>query len=493
MRHIYAAMAVFCVFLYGCKADVGNDGAKTPLERAIVHLKAGEAYNNADDNYKAMEEFLEAEKWSMDSKSDVLKGFIYRNKGQVYKARLDYTNALNMFTLAAEYYISGNRKEELMLTYEQMAAIYSSTKNFEEAILYYNKAKAVAMWLRDRDTTAGESKYNKFILNFSTAVSGVYFTKLNSSGEALEQLQQAYLMYNNGKENEEDYLLLACVYLDAGKVETAREYVQKYKGWKKNLSGSEMAGLLSLQSSIEKRAGDFKTALLYREQYDSVMDSLNFMENNNSIREMEQRYWQRQLQIENSGIRHRSRYVTIIYILSLSIIGVLFYILVSAYNRRMKQKNSQLAEYASAIESKNNLLSQLDVHIEKEKKLKELLENRFSEVRELVSTYYEFGNSKKLQKKVDDLLKLQLSGDNFQVMEEVVNAKNNNVIRKIREKYPNLKEDNIKLLNLIYAGFSAQEISVILNDTPQNIYVRKSRLKKTISELISSDAEMNFS
>ena len=90
-------------------------------------------------------------------------------------------------------------------------------------------------------------------------------------------------------------------------------------------------------------------------------------------------------------------------------------------------------------------------------------------------------------------MKLQLSGDNFEVMEQVVNAKNNDVIRKVREKYPNLKEDNLKLLNLIYAGFSAQEISVILNDTPQNIYVRKSRLKKTIQELILSDPQMNFS
>ncbi|MEG2848991.1 MAG: hypothetical protein RR880_02015, partial [Bacteroidales bacterium] len=102
------------------------------------------------------------------------------------------------------------------------------------------------------------------------------------------------------------------------------------------------------------------------------------------------------------------------------------------------------------------------------------------------------GNSKKLQKKVDDLLKLQLSGDNFEVIEEVVNAKNNNAIKKVRELYPNLKEDNIKLLNLIYAGFSAQEISVILNDTPQNIYVRKSRLKKCLSSLIALDSEMNF-
>ena len=170
----------------------------------------------------------------------------------------------------------------------------------------------------------------------------------------------------------------------------------------------------------------------------------------------------------------------------------------------MNEKNILLAQYADNIESlgtrvataensKENLLSQLDVQKAKEKELKELLENRFAEVRELVRTYYESGNSKKLHKKVDDLMKLQLSGDNFEVMEQVVNAKNNDVIKKVREMFPNLKEDNIKLLNLIYAGFSAQEISVILNDTPQNIYVRKSRLKKSLQSLIADDPQMNFS
>ncbi|MBO5405957.1 MAG: hypothetical protein J6A27_00385, partial [Bacteroidales bacterium] len=147
---------------------------------------------------------------------------------------------------------------------------------------------------------------------------------------------------------------------------------------------------------------------------------------------------------------------------------------------------------SSAESSRENLLNQLDVHKAKEKELKDLLENRFAEVRELVRTYYEFGNSKKLQKKVDDLLKLQLSGDNFEVMEQVVNAKNNDVIKKVRERYPAMKDENLKLLNLIYAGFSAQEISVILNDTPQNIYVRKSRLKKSLQELIQEDPQLNF-
>ena len=83
--------------------------------------------------------------------------------------------------------------------------------------------------------------------------------------------------------------------------------------------------------------------------------------------------------------------------------------------RVLRLKNEQLAQYADEVDSlgtrvssaesvRENLLTQLDVHKAKEKELKELLENRFSEVRELLRTYYEFGNSKKLQKTILRLL-----------------------------------------------------------------------------------------
>ena len=80
----------------------------------------------------------------------------------------------------------------------------------------------------------------------------------------------------------------------------------------------------------------------------------------------------------------------------------------------------------------------------------------------------------------------------FAIIEDVVNAKNNNVMAKIRAAFPSISEDNFKLLNLIYAGFSPQEISVIINDTPQNIYVRKSRLKRKIAPVVEKDPEMDF-
>ena len=493
-----------------------SENGNTTLERAIYHFKMGEIYNSSEDSYKAMEEFLEAEQLCLDVNNDELKAKIYWYKGTIYFSRLDYTNALNMFMLAAEYFNSYGAKSDLMYTYREIAKLHTKTSNLEEAIIYYNKAKAIAMESRDAELAAKKgnflpdtlnihARYNKLILDFSSAISGIYFNKLNSSGEALEKLEAEYAKYNGGEAPKSDYLLLSCIYLDKGDIYLAKSYAAKYKSWKgAELKGSEQAGFLLHLSEIERGANDYKAALEYREAYDSVMDSISNAQRNNSVREMEQQFWQKQLEAENESIKLKNRYMVTLYTAILLIVIVIAVGVIIWFRKRVAAKNEQIEEFIAAVDdlgakvsdveqSKDNLIGQLDTHIEREKVLKELLESRFTEVRELVRTYYEFGNSKRLQKKVEDLLKLQLSGDNFETIESVVNAKNNNVMKKVREQFPQMKEDNIKLLNLIYAGFSAQEISVILNDTPQNIYVRKSRLKKSIMPLIADDAEMNFS
>jgi hypothetical protein len=52
-------------------------------------------------------------------------------------------------------------------------------------------------------------------------------------------------------------------------------------------------------------------------------------------------------------------------------------------------------------------------------------------------------------------------------------------------KYNNEKEKTFQKVKL--------NEMINFNDTPQNIYVRKSRLKKSLQELILEDPQMNFS
>ncbi len=469
----------------------------TPAQKFLSHFYLGRIYDAGGDQYRAMEQYVESEgayrelaeqgKNANAADYNEIRARIYLYKGDIYYHKLDFNGALQMYLRAAGFFEDNGTDKQLMELLGKVAKGYESLEKYEEALKAYTGALHFA----------GKANSNKDKLLYSTSIAGLKFSTGTSSSVVLKQLDSIYSVYNNGIPPKDNYILLACLYLDNGNLEKAKSYAQKYVAESEKLTAVEEAGLATLMSSIAKAGGNYREALDYNEQYAGIMASLNEQEHTNSLQEIEQVYYNKQLKIENDNIKKQNRYVLIIYSLLVMIMLLFLVWIIVVWRRKLQEKNSQIEEYLAVANeaeiSKNSLLGELDIHIEKEKRLKELLENRFAEIRELAGTYYEFGYSKKLQKKVEQLLSLQSFGrDMFEVIENVVNAKNNGAIEKIRREYPSITEENIKLLNLIYAGFSPQEISVIINDTPQNIYVRKSRLKRKIAPLIAQDPEIDF-
>lgn len=73
----------------------------------------------------------------------------------------------------------------------------------------------------------------------------------------------------------------------------------------------------------------------------------------------------------------------------------------------------------------------------------------------------------------------------LQELEDIVNKCCNNVMRKLREEIPTFDEIDYRQLCYHYAGFSGKLISILLDKSQANIYMRKSRLKEKIQQTIS--------
>lgn len=464
-----------------------------PVRELLARFYLGRIYENEGNSYEAMTQYVEAEGIYMamareqvritGPENDLLSSTvarIYVNKGNIYQSKLNFNGALKMYSKALEF-------DHSMETLGKVAQANEALEKYDQALEAYLSALAIAQKKGD----------NKSILLYGSSIAGVKFALGTPSGRVLEELFDLYAKYGNSTPPHDNYILLACLYLDNGQIKKAKEYAVRYMQEKSDANDIEEAGWASLMSSIAKIEGNYREALEYQQRYASIMGSISEQEKNNSVQEVEQLYYNRQLQIENESMRRQNRSAVIIYSLLVVILLGAIAGAAIAWRRKLQQKNRQIGEYLAAAQdaenSKNILLDELDEQKEKERRLKELLENRFAEIRELAGTYYEFGYSKKLQKKVEQLLSFQSFGqDMFEVIENVVNAKNNGAIEKIRSEFPSIAEENIKLLNLIYAGFSPQEISVIINDTPQNIYVRKSRLKRKLAPLIEREPEISF-
>ncbi|GEM_PF-4318211 len=173
------------------------------------------------------------------------------------------------------------------------------------------------------------------------------------------------------------------------------------------------------------------------------------------------------------------------------------------WKRITAQKDAQAEEYlasaqaymeeaSSARKANESLVGQLDMQKEQERHLKELLDGRFAEIRSMAGAYYELGFSKALQRRMEAMFESGREGEIFDSLRSVVNARRGNVLDIIAERFPSMSDENMRMLAMLYAGFSAQEISVILNDTASNVYVRKSRLKSKLAEFMKENKDFEF-
>ncbi len=123
-----------------------------------------------------------------------------------------------------------------------------------------------------------------------------------------------------------------------------------------------------------------------------------------------------------------------------------------------------------------------------ESKLQGSLSNRFALIDSLCQTYYESQGTKAERKAIVDKVKCEIESvrsDAFPKMEQAVNDCRDNLLAKVRDTYPAIKSDDYQLLVYISAGLSTRTISLLIGESVDVIYKRKSRLKSRMKESVA--------
>ena len=127
-------------------------------------------------------------------------------------------------------------------------------------------------------------------------------------------------------------------------------------------------------------------------------------------------------------------------------------------------------------------------------KLSGLLDNRFALIDTLCQTYYETQGTKAERKAIVDKVRTEIEAtrnDSLPQMEEAVNDCRGNILVKVREIYPEIKAEDYQLLVYLACGLSARTISLLLGESGEVVYKRKSRLKSRLKDRAgSSEAEI---
>ncbi len=164
---------------------------------------------------------------------------------------------------------------------------------------------------------------------------------------------------------------------------------------------------------------------------------------------------------------------------------------VVGYRRKLRHRDAQLSEYLTLLESLPGIarqphLAALDASNEREAAVKASLEGRFALLRDIAATYYTYGEGERLARKVKELA---LSPAMLADIVRMADLYNDRAVTRLRRQLPGWTPRNYDFAALVVAGFSAQEISVMLDMTLNGVYTLKSKLKRRIAESGAADRE----
>lgn len=309
-------------------------------------------------------------------------------------------------------------------------------------------------------------------------------------GIDLEVIRRAPLSY--GSASSEDTgrsfydVASAIIFQRDGQLDSARRYIEESLANRDTFHQGDV-GLFDLAAEIYHDRGDDSQAYAYMRRYVTVKDSLFEVQRGAQVAELERRFrTANEVALREASLRYR---VWIVGLAALLVVMTAGWALVG-YRRKLRRRDEQLSESLALVdsyrESHDSLTSRLDASNAREAAVKRLLEGRVAAVRDIAATYYTYGEGERLTAKMRDLA---LSPAMLADVVDMADLYSDRAVTLLREQFPDWTRRNYDFAALVIAGFSPQEICVMLGMSLNGVYSLKSKLKRRIAESTAADRD----
>lgn len=309
-------------------------------------------------------------------------------------------------------------------------------------------------------------------------------------GIDLEVIRRAPLSY--GSASSEDTgrsfydVASAIIFQRDGQLDSARCYIEESLACRDTFHQGDV-GLFDLAAEIYHDRGDDSRAYDYMRRYVTVKDSLFEVQRGAQVAELERRFrTANEVALREASLRYR----VWITVLAAALVTAAAGVAVVGYRRKLRRRDEQLSESLALVdsyrESHDSLTSRLDASNAREAAVKRLLEGRVAAVRDIASTYYTYGEGERLTAKMRDLA---LSPAMLADVVDMADLYSDRAVTRLREQFPGWTRRNYDFAALVIAGFSPQEICVMLGMSLNGVYSLKSKLKRRIAESTAADRD----
>jgi DNA-binding CsgD family transcriptional regulator/tetratricopeptide (TPR) repeat protein len=425
----------------------------------------------------------------------------YYYLGCVYSDLGKTTDATGAFTQAEQLVDMIDNKYWKGLLYNLLGELFTKARDFRRAGDYYVKAEACfestqkelhrlhALYrigesrLNLHDFKAADSitriveqeiyNYNDSFLITSCTYNRLYCAMNMNEPDSATVLLNRYLSIVQ-PQNTFGYFEMMALYFNTVKEYSKSEsYLKQAEKYIKTRTDSIYFYYTS--SLLAECKGQTDEALMYYREYTLLQNSsLNAILSQPILAVQKEQY---RAIAENEQLKYNHARLTLI--LCVVIFLLILVIVLVTYHYKKKRMKEQLYDSLAVVEELSGRIEDLKNQVRVQFHERHDISNR------LYSMYFDSTSQDKVTKQqlnvtINSLIKDYTAPDSVRKLDKLLNDSYDDIMNRLSDPEIGLTDKELELFRYSFAGLSSKAISVIIKESPQNIYQIKSRLLKKV-------------
>ncbi|MBR1436250.1 MAG: hypothetical protein IJ584_14200 [Bacteroidales bacterium] len=453
-------------------------------------------------------------------KEKAMLSWLYQ--GRIYENRFDYPSAIDSYLRAKEYAGEVNNPYIEALLHSSISDVYAKQYNFKGALdnriaaqeLYQRAGNDFYVRVMDRliaqlhvdlrDWEKADSTFRKFLespieIDSANISKGLFsYARFNVVKPSPDPMlaESSFLRAINdygGAPTVTDYYAYAYSQSLLGDVGEAMRIVNEIDASTRVSRGLRSYWLYR----INKCTGNYEAAIDELETAYSLQDKVIISTLEQSVLKSENRFYEDRVLQTKQKMRDVME-GAVVLMLSIALIFVLIYSFEINRKRKIERDNMALqkaeSEAMREIASLQDMVAKAEMASDsKDRVISDLsssyvtmFKSQFKTLDKLCLSYWSPGNmDNKESLYLEAKAQIRLIADDVEKhmkFEEVINSQLNGLMSNLRRDFPSFSESDFRLLSYSVAGFSIKTIACVLNLAVGSVYVKKSRLVKSMEK-----------
>lgn len=406
--------------------------------------------------------FFKAEQMSDQIDNDFWKGLLYSQLGVIFADACDFHRAEEYYLKSESCFKRAGKEQHRAYAMFGVGKAKISLQDFREADSILRIVEHSADILGD-DQLYDECVYNRFSCS-------IYLNEADSATYLLNK----YNLLIDETSTSFGYLEMMALYYNLVKDYSKSELFLE-QAWNCNLTDTDSIYLYFVSSLLAKSKGEMEESLQYYRKYTLLQnDNLREILSQPIMAAQKEQY---RITAENELLKFRHARLTLI--LCVVIFLLIIVIVLVTYHYKKKRMKEQLYDSLAVVEELSGKIEDLKNQVRVQFHERHDLSNR------LYSMYFDSESQDKVTKQqlnvtINSLIKDYTAPESVKKLDTLLNESYDGIMDSLADPEIGLTEKELELFRYSFAGLSSKSVSVIIKESPQNIYQIKSRLLKKV-------------